>query len=193
MNKNKIEKLWREILIEIGEDPEREGLLETPKRVAKMYEEIFRGYDESQKPKVTVFNNGVDGIVCDEMISDTGSFYSHCEHHAVTFFGKYIFAYIPNPKGKILGISKVARVVDYFSAKLQIQERLVHEVVEYIWDALCLDCKEYPPLGMAMYMNGSHLCKEMRGVKKKGKMTTKILKGNFKNIDSTRQEFLRMV
>jgi GTP cyclohydrolase I len=178
----------------IGDYPEREGLKDTPKRVVKMWKEIFRGYDEKQKPKITVFDNGMDGINYDQMICDTGDYYSHCEHHMVTFFGKYYFAYIPSMKGKILGLSKVARVVDYFSAKLQVQERLTHEIVDYIWNTLCDKnvCK-WPPLAMGLVMEGEHLCKTMRGVKKKGTMRTTILKGTFQSDPAARAEFLDWV
>ena len=191
MNKEKIEKLWKQILEEIGEDSNREGLHDTPKRIAKMYEEIFRGYMEPV-PKITTFNNGSDGLTYDEMIMDEGDYYSQCEHHTVPFFGKYWFAYIPHPKGKILGISKVARVVNHFAAKLQVQERLTNEIVEHIWKELC-NGTEHEPLGMAMVMKGEHLCKTMRGVKKKGKMTTTVLFGEFKSEAMTRQEFLNWV
>jgi len=193
MNTEKIEAAWNIILKEIGEDYTREGLLDTPTRIAKMYKEIFRGYDPSQKPKVTTFKNGVDGISYDEMICDEGDFYSQCEHHVIPFLGKYYFAYIPHPKGNIIGLSKVARVVDYFSAKLQIQERLVHEIVECLWEALQTEDGSYAPLGMALIMKGEHLCKTMRGVKKKGKMTTSVMKGVFKNDASTRSEFLKLI
>jgi len=192
INKNKIQQLWKEILIEIGENPNREGLLDTPKRIANMYEELFKGYDKSKLPKVTIFNNGCDGLHYDQMITDEGDYYSQCEHHGVPFFGKYFFAYIPHPKGKILGLSKVARVVDYFSAKLQIQERLTNDVVEYIWNELCKDCK-YKPLGMALIMKGEHLCKTMRGAKKKGLMTTSVMKGLFKDNSQTKNEFLNLI
>jgi len=192
MNNKKIEQLWKELLIEIGENPDREGLKDTPKRVAKMYKELFRGYDKTQEPKVTCFHNGADGLVYDQMITDTGDYYSQCEHHGVPFFGEYYFAYIPHPKGKILGLSKVARVVDYFSAKLQIQERLVTDIVEYIWKELSKDT-DYSPIGMALIMKGEHLCKTMRGAKKKGTMTTNIMKGRFKNDINTRSEFLSLI
>jgi GTP cyclohydrolase I len=125
------------------------------------------------------------------MITDTGDFYSNCEHHGVPFFGKYYFAYIPHPEGKILGLSKVARVVDYFSAKLQIQERLVHEVSEYLWKTLSKDSQ--PPIGMAFVMEAEHLCKTMRGVKKKGKMRTTELRGAIKEDASARAEFMGWV
>ena len=187
-----ISTLWEDMLWTIGEKANREGLKDTPKRIEKMYKEIFRGYDPSQKPKVTIFRNGVDGVPYAEMICDEGDFYSHCEHHCVAFFGKYYFAYIPHPKGNIIGISKVARVVDYCSAKLQIQERLVHEIVEYLWEALCEE-NIHKPLGMALIMKGEHLCKTMRGVKKKGQMTCSVMKGDFKETASTRAEFLTLI
>lgn len=192
MTSNKeLEDIVRQFLIGIGENPDREGLRDTPLRVAKMWKEIFRGYDKSQVPKVTVFNNGSDGIVYDEMITDTGDFYSQCEHHTAPFFGKYYFAYIPHPKGKLLGLSKVARVVDYFSAKLQIQERLVHEITDYLYQAL--SDGEYKPIALAITLEGEHLCKTMRGVKKKGKMRTTQLIGAFKDDPASRSEYISWV
>jgi len=184
-------KLWKEILKLIGENPEREGLKDTPKRIVKMYEEIFSGYDINQKPKITTFNNGQDGIIYDQMITDTGTFYSQCEHHGVPFFGEYYFGYIPSEKGKILGLSKVARIVDFHSAKLQIQERLVKDIVDDLWNELCKDSVE--PLGMGLIMKGKHLCKSMRGAKKEGWMTTSIMKGCFKKELNPREEFLKLI
>jgi GTP cyclohydrolase I len=188
----KLQKVVRDIFVAIGEDPNREGLQDTPKRVVNMWKEIFRGYDPFLQPKVTTFNNGSDGLTYDQMVTDEGKFYSQCEHHMAPFFGKYYFAYIPHPKGKILGLSKVARVVDYFSAKLQIQERLVQEIVEYLWTALCEDTK-YKPIGMALLMNGTHMCKCMRGVKKEGTMKSVELKGAFKDDSKTREEFYNLI
>lgn len=178
------------ILEYIGENPNRKGLLGTPDRVVRMYGEIFRGYDPSMKPKITVFDNGSDGIAYNNMVIDEGNFYSMCEHHMMPFFGHYYFAYIPNPKGKILGISKVGRVVDYCAAKLQIQERLVYDIVEMLKDALG---EENPPLGVALVMKGEHLCKTMRGVKKKGIMTSSYLWGAFKDDAQVRAEFMQLV
>lgn len=167
MNKEKqIERHITALLSLIGDNPERAGLQGTPDRIARMFTEIFRGYDAEQKPRITTFENGKDGIVYDNMVIDEGDFYSMCEHHMMPFFGRYWFAYIPNPKGRILGISKIGRVVDYCAAKLQIQERLVHEIVDMLWQALGND---NPPLGMALIMEGEHLCKSMRGAKKKEK------------------------
>lgn len=190
MSKNKkIEKVVRELLTLIGENPDREGLKGTPDRIARMCQEIFRGYDPAQKPKITTFSNGIDGVVYDAMVVDKGDFYSMCEHHMRTFFGEYVFAYIPNPNGKILGISKIGRVVDYCSSKLQIQERLVREIVDILLEALG---DENPPLGMALMMRGRHLCKEARGSRKKGVMTSTYLTGIFKENAETRREFLEI-
>lgn len=181
----------RELFEYIGENPNREGLADTPNRMLRMFKEIFRGYDPKQKPKITTFQNGADGIVYDDMVVDSGDFYSLCEHHARTFFGEYVFAYIPNPKGKILGISKIGRVVDYCSSKLQIQERLVHDVVAMLMEAL--DDPEYPPLGMALIMKGRHMCKESRGSRKKGLMTSSCMKGIFLADSALRNEFINLV
>lgn len=189
-NKKGIENCIREMLSMIGEDCHREGIVGTPERIARMFQEIFRGYDHEQKPKITTFENGKDGIVYDNMVVDEGDFYSMCEHHMMPFFGRYWFAYIPNPKGKILGISKIGRVVDYCSAKLQIQERLVHEIVDMLSDALG---SENPPLGIALVMEGEHLCKTMRGAKKKGVMKSSYLTGIFKTDAQLRNEFLSLI
>ena len=191
MNKKKqIEKHITALLSLIGDNPERAGLQGTPDRIARMFTEIFRGYNAEQKPKITTFENGKDGLVYDNMVIDEGDFYSMCEHHMMPFFGKYWFAYIPNPKGKILGISKIGRVVDYCSAKLQIQERLVRDIVSMLADALG---SENPPLGIALVMQGEHLCKTMRGAKKKGVMKSSYLTGIFKTDAQLRSEFLNLV
>ncbi len=192
--KEEKEETVKRMLEMIGEDPSREGLKGTPERVVRMWDELFRGYDETQKPKITVFNNGADNIVYDEMLNDTGSFYSHCEHHMLPFFGKYYFAYIPNPKGKLIGLSKVARVVDFFSNKLQIQERLTHQILECLWKSLSSTNDNWnKPLGMGIVIEGEHLCKTMRGVKKKGQMRTTQLMGAFKTDPATKAEFLNWV
>lgn len=191
MNKEKqIERHITALLSLIGDNPERAGLQGTPDRMARMFTEIFRGYDAEQKPRITTFENGKDGIVYDNMVIDEGDFYSMCEHHMMPFFGRYWFAYIPNPRGRILGISKIGRVVDYCAAKLQIQERLVHEIVDMLWQALGND---NPPLGMALIMEGEHLCKSMRGAKKKGKMKSSYLTGIFKTDAQLRNEFLNLL
>lgn len=186
----RIAQLVQELLELIGDNPQRTGLQDTPKRVARMYAEIYRGYDPAQKPNITTFPNGEDGIVYDSMVVDTGDFYSCCEHHMMPFFGKYYFAYLPHPKGKILGISKIGRVVDYCAAKLQVQERLTHEVVEMLGEAL--GC-EYPPLGIALVMRGEHLCKTMRGARKKGEMVSSCLTGLFQTDSALRAEFMNLI
>ena len=184
-----IEGAIRMILRYIGEDPDRIGLKDTPDRVIRMYNEIYRGYKAENKPKITTFPNGVDGLTYDNMVIDEGDFYSCCEHHLMPFFGHYWFAYIPNPKGRILGISKIGRVVDYCAARLQVQERLVQNVVTMLKDALG---NENPPLGIALVMKGEHLCKTMRGAKKKGTMTSSFLDGIFKENADARREFLSL-
>ncbi len=186
MNEKKIEKLWEEIIKEIGESPNRTGIKETPKRIAKMYNEIFRGYKKNKKPKITTFPNNKDGIRYDGIICDEGYFFSHCEHHGIPFFGRYYFAYIPNKK--IVGLSKVSRIIDYFSSKLQVQERLTREIVDELENTL-------EPLGIALIIKARHLCKEMRGIRKiAGEMTTSEMRGVFIKEDmGARQEFLDLI
>ncbi len=188
----RIESLIREILIEIGENPDREGLKGTPDRVRRMFKEIYRGYDPSQAPKITTFPNGTDGIPYDNMVIDHGDFYSQCEHHMKDFFGKYWFAYIPASKGRILGISKIGRVVDYCAAKLQVQERLTHDIVKMLKEALMKDGAP-EPLGIALVMKGRHMCKESRGSRKKGIMTTTVIEGAFRDDPIVREEFMHQV
>ena len=184
------ESLIRELLRYIGEDPDRLGLKGTPDRITRMWEEIFRGYDPAKKPKITTFQNGADGLIYDNMVVDKGDFYSMCEHHMMPFFGQYWFAYIPHPQGKILGISKIGRVVDYCAARLQIQERLVSDVAKMLSEALG---EKYPPLGIALVMRGEHLCKTMRGAKKKGEMVSSYLVGAFRDDAALRAEFMNFV
>jgi len=183
----------KEILEYIGEDTEREGLIGTPDRVQRMYKEIFRGYNIEEKPRVTVFPNGEDGFTVDNMIVDTGTYYSMCEHHMMPFFGRYTFAYIPHHKGLILGLSKVARMVGYYSARLQIQERLTEQILNELYSSLTKDLKYKAPLGMALSMKGLHLCKTMRGVKNNGEMTTTKLVGMMKTDIMARNEFIRLI
>jgi len=179
------EDIVKEMLKSIGEDPLRTGLKDTPGRVVKMWEETFRGYDLSAKPKLTTFPNNEDGLKYSQMIIDNGYYFSHCEHHLVPFFGQYHFGYIPGDK--IIGLSKVARIVDYYAAKLQVQERLVKEIVDELEQTL-------EPRGIALIMRGRHLCKEMRGVKKiDGEMVTSDLRGSFRKHESTRMEFMQSI
>lgn len=173
------------IIRAIGEDPEREGLQKTPDRIMRMYKEIFRGYDDEKKPKITTFSNDAH---ISEMIFDSGEYYSMCEHHMLPFFGNYYFAYIPSPDGRILGISKVARVVGYCAARLQLQERLARQIVDMLADAL-----DGTALGFAIMMRGKHLCKSMRGVKNNGNMCVSYFSGCFKEDAQLRNEFYNMV
>lgn len=188
MEQFKIEEgkeMVRNFLSFIGENPDREGLLSTPKRVVKMWGELYRGYDKEAEPAVTAFENQKDGLSCNQMIIDKGYFFSQCEHHLVPFFGQYFFSYIP--AGKIVGLSKVARLVDYYSAKLQVQERLTKEIVDHFQKLL-------EPKGIMLVMKGRHLCKEMRGVKKvEGEMVTSEVRGVYENDINARQEFLQLI
>ena len=180
----------RELLEFIGEDPTRTGLQDTPDRMIRMFGEMFRGYDPAQAPKVTTFPNGQDGIIYDDMVVDCGPFYSVCEHHCRTIFGEYYFAYIPHPKGRILGLSKIGRVVDYCSSRLQIQERLARDIVNMLLESLGT---EYPPQGIALVLKGRHMCKESRGARKQGYMISSCLMGDFMHDAATRAEFMRFV
>jgi len=179
------EKVVRNILKLIGENPDRAGLKDTPKRVVQMWQEIFRGYDPKLKPKLRTFLNGEDGVAYNQMIVDSGYFFSYCEHHMVPFFGQYYFSYIPDKK--IIGLSKIARVIDYYSARLQIQERLVKDAVDELEKAL-------KPKGIGLVIKARHLCKEMRGAKKnRGEMITSDLRGSFIKEPSTREEFMHLI
>ena len=179
------EKALQTLLSYIGEDPSREGLKGTPDRIIRMWGEIFRGYDPSKKPKITTFENDEHST---DMVFDSGDYYSMCEHHVLPFFGKYYFAYVPSPDGRILGISKIARVVGYCAARLQLQERLAIDVVKMLDDTL-----DGKVLGFAIVMKGQHLCKTMRGVRNKGKMTVSHFTGIFKDDSEKRNDFYKLI
>jgi GTP cyclohydrolase I len=185
VSREEAEKAIKTLLSYIGENPDREGLKETPDRIIRMWEEIFRGYDPNKKPKITTFGNEYNST---DMVFDSGDYYSMCEHHVLPFFGKYYFAYIPSPNGRILGISKVARVVGYCAAKLQLQERLAIDIVKTLDDAL-----GGTALGFAIVMKGQHLCKTMRGVRNNGKMTVSHFTGLFKDDPDKRNEFYKLI
>lgn len=184
-NTQNIEHTLKLILETIGENPNREGLQGTPQRIIKMWQEIFRGYDNSQKPTITTFENDEH---TSDLVFDSGDYFSMCEHHMLPFFGKYYFAYIPHPDGRILGISKVARVVGYCSARLQLQERLAKDIIDMLSEAL-----NNQALGFAIVMKGTHLCKSMRGVKNNGKMTVARLTGIFQTDNELRKEFYKLI
>lgn len=189
--KSRIEAAVREILTCIGEDPSRPGLVGTPDRIARMYEEIYRGYNPAAYPKIATFENGRDGIQYDSLITDSGKFYSTCEHHLMPFHGRYVFGYIPSQGGLILGLSKIARLIDYHSARLQIQERLVSDIVGDITRILTEGGRP-APLGVALFMEAEHLCKSMRGARKEGLMSCSYLTGVFREDGNARREFLNI-
>ena len=170
-------------LVELGEDPAREGLVRTPLRVAKAMDFLTSGYTESLD---TVVNNAVFEADTDEMVLVRDiEFYSLCEHHMLPFFGRAHVAYVPDKQ--IIGLSKIARIVDLFSRRLQVQERLTSQVADAILDVL-------DPLGVAVVMEGSHFCMMMRGVQKQGSsMMTSAMRGSFKDNNRTRSEFLDLI
>ncbi len=183
MNADRIESLIRQILEEIGEDPDREGLRKTPRRIAKMFEEIFSGYRQNLDE---VINGAIFSADYDEMIVVKDiDFYSMCEHHLLPFFGVAHVAYVP--KGKVIGLSKIPRIVEMFSRRLQIQEKMTVEIAEAINKAI-------NPLGVAVVLEAIHLCSVMRGIKKhRAKMITSAMLGIFKEDIRTRQEFLHNI
>jgi GTP cyclohydrolase I len=186
MNVERVENLIRELLQEIGENPDRVGLRDTPRRVAKMYQEIFRGYDPNQCPEITMFPNGEDGIVVNSMIIDQSYCFSCCEHHVIPFISNYFYGYVPDQY--VIGASKISRVVDFFSARLQVQERLGIQVVN------CIEEKAHP-LGQILVIRGRHLCKEMRGAKKfNSPFETIEARGIFlTNKDGCKDEFMARI
>lgn len=184
VNIEQIEKSVREILVAIGEDPERNGLLETPRRVAKMYEELFTGLqaDPSEHLQVT-FDEQHDEMV---MVRDI-PFTSLCEHHLVPFMGRAHVAYIPGEAGKITGLSKLARLVEGFARRLQVQERMTSQIADSLDEVLA-------PRGALVVIEAEHLCMSMRGVRKPGTVTvTSAVRGVFRTDVATRSEALQFI
>ena len=183
MDKERIQNAVREILIAVGEDPDREGLLETPKRVANMYEEIFAGLTENPKQHIKLFNEQSN----DEMVIVKDiPFYSMCEHHLLPFFGMAHIGYIPSDN-KIIGLSKLARIVNNFAKKPQVQERLTSDIADFLNDNL-------QPKGVAVIMEAEHMCMTMRGVKSAGSKTqTSALRGIMRTDAKTRAEVLSLL
>ncbi len=177
------QELYRELLLRIGEDPARDGLLDTPERVEKSMEFLTRGYAMDVK---TVLHDALFEVEYDEMvIVKDVEFYSLCEHHLLPFFGKAHIAYVPN--GKVIGLSKIPRVVDVFARRLQVQERLTTQIADAISDAI-------DPQGVAVILEAQHLCMMMRGVEKQQSATvTSAMRGVFKTQLQTRNEFLSLV
>lgn len=182
-NKAAIEKAVRMIIDAIGDDITREGLQETPRRVADMYADIFDGIGREPKDVIKIFKAEEH----DEMvILKDIPFYSVCEHHMLPFLGKAHIAYIPK-KNKLLGLSKLARVVELFAKRLQLQERLTSQIANTIMETI-------EPLGVIVIVEAEHLCMTMRGVKKPGsKMVTSAIRGIFRTNESTRKEALELI
>ena len=177
------EEIVESLLRSIGEDPSREGLLRTPERVSRSFEELTQGADESLE---TVVGEGVFSEDCSEMVIVKDiEFYSLCEHHMLPFYGRVHVAYIPD--GRIIGLSKIPRIVDMFARRLQVQERMTSQIAEAIQEVL-------QPKGVGVVADAAHLCMMMRGVQKQNSSTmTSCLVGSFRSDPRTRSEFLDLV
>ena len=174
-----IECAVRDILASIGEDPDREGLVRTPNRVARMYGELTAGYHVDP---VRLINDAIFDVEYDEMVIVRNiDFYSMCEHHMLPFLGQAHVAYVPD--GKVIGLSKIPRIVEMYARRLQVQERMTQEIAHFLQDTL-------NPQGVAVVAEGVHMCAAMRGVKKaNARMTTSAMLGVFKKNQATRGEF----
>ncbi len=183
MDKARIEAAVRELLIAIGEDPDREGLVETPNRVARMYEEIYAGLEEDPKKHLKIFNEDNN----DEMVIVRDiPLYSICEHHLIPFIGKAHIAYIPG-NGKVIGLSKLARIVNCFAKRPQLQERLTAQVADFLYENL-------EPQGVAVVVEAEHLCMTMRGARASGSQTrTSAMRGIMRSDARTRAEALSLL
>ena len=183
IDKERLEQITKELLEIVGEDTNREGLLKTPKRVAKSWEFLSQGYNQD-------LDEIVNGALFEEAAKDMVivkdiEFYSLCEHHLIPFYGKAHVGYIPN--GKIIGLSKIPRIIDFYARRLQVQERLTNQIATCIQDLL-------NPKGVAVIMEGRHFCMLMRGVQKQNSIaSTSSMLGTFKEKSSTRNEFLKLV
>jgi GTP cyclohydrolase I len=183
MNRKKIERAVRDILEAIGEDPKKKDLLETPQRVAEMYEEIFSGVGKNPEKDLEVI---LDQKHHEIILLKGIPLYSVCEHHLLPFMGRANIAYIPK-NGRVTGLSKLARVVDTLARRPQVQERLTTQIAEIIMSKL-------KPLGVMVVLEAEHLCMSMRGVKKPGTLTvTSAVRGIFKENEKTRSEALALM
>ena len=183
MDKERIERAVREILLAVGEDPDREGLVETPRRVANMYAEVFSGLENDPKQFIKLFteeNNDEMVVVRDIPL------YSMCEHHLLPFVGKAHIVYIPG-EGKVIGLSKLARIVDNFARRPQLQERLTSQIADFLEENL-------HPNGVAVIVEADHLCLTMRGIRAAGALTrTSALRGIIRADARTRSEALALI
>jgi GTP cyclohydrolase I len=180
---NGIQSAVKKILQAVGENPDRDGLKRTPERIARMYAELLSGY---QIDPITVVNEALFEVKYDEMVLVRDiEFYSLCEHHLLPFMGRVHVAYIPD--GKVLGLSKIPRIVDLYARRLQVQERMTRQIADFIRDLL-------HPQGVAVVVEALHLCMSMRGVQKhNARLTTSAMHGAFRANLATRQEFLENI
>ena len=176
INKNKIEKLIRQLLVELGENPNREGLIGTPKRIAEMYEEIFSGYKMNSELDVS-FSEETNAIIARDI-----QFYSMCEHHMLPFYGRIHIAYVPN--GKVFGLSKLVRLTEKYSRRMQIQERLTTEIANEI--------SKRGVSGVIVIAEGEHLCMKMRGVRNNNSIITIAYRGVFEE-KGIRENILNLI
>jgi GTP cyclohydrolase I len=176
MNKERVKKLVRELIIEIGEDPTREGLRGTPDRIADMYEEIFSGYDSDSELSVQ-FSEDSDAVVVKDI-----NFYSMCEHHILPFFGKISIAYLPN--GRVFGLSKLVRLVEKHAKRLQIQERMTKDIADELYSQ--------GVKGVIVISEAEHLCMKMRGVKNNATMTSAAYRGAYERKEN-REDIVAMI
>lgn len=174
-----VEAAVRQILVEIGEDPDRSGLAATPRRVHRMYAELTAGYHVDP---TRLINNAIFEVDYSEMVVVRDiPFYSLCEHHLLPFFGSAAVAYVP--KGRVIGLSKIPRIVEMYARRLQVQERMTQQIADFLMETV-------DPMGVAVVLEATHLCAVMRGVKKSGTvMTTSAVLGVFRRSDRTRAEF----
>ena len=181
--RKKLEDNTRNLLELLGEDPKREGLINTPKRVAKAWDFLTKGYNENLDDLI---NNAIfEGESKDMVIVKNIEFYSLCEHHMIPFYGKAHIGYIPN--GKIIGLSKLARITDLFAQRLQVQDRLTNQIAKCLQDVL-------NPKGVAVVLEGKHFCMLSRGVQKQNSIaTSSSMLGIFREKESTRNEFLKLI
>ena len=182
-NLENISELTKKLLLELGEEPEREGLISTPSRVSKAWRFFSQGYKKNIND---VINNAIFTEDCKDMVVVRDiEFYSMCEHHMIPFFGKAHVGYLPN--GKIIGLSKIPRIIDMYSRRLQVQERLTRQIASTLQDVL-------EPIGVAVVMEGQHMCMQMRGVAKQNSFaSTSSMIGQFRKSSETRAEFLSII